>query len=139
MLFRSKPVSGNHDIYLKFVGPGSGELFRLESFQFITNSVPTAINNRQGNNLPQRFYLEQNYPNPFNPVTRIKYSVPEIGYITIKVYDLMGREVATIFDGVQQAGNYTAILDGSNLTSGIYFYRMEANGFMETKKLVLLK
>jgi beta-xylosidase len=134
-----KPVSGNHDIYLKFVGPGSGELFRLESFQFITNSVPTAINNRQGNNRPQRFYLEQNYPNPFNPVTRIKYSVPETGYLSIKVYDLMGREVATIFDGVQQAGNYTAILDGSNLTSGIYFYRMEANGFTETKKLVLLK
>jgi hypothetical protein len=51
----------------------------------------------------------------------------------------MGREVATVFDGVQQAGNYTAILDGSNLTSGIYFYKMEINGFVETKKLVLLK
>jgi hypothetical protein len=89
--------------------------------------------------LPKEYSLSQNYPNPFNPVTRIKYSVPKTGYLTIKVYDLMGRKVATIFDGVQQAGNYTAILDGSNLTSGIYFYRMEANGFTETKKLVLLK
>jgi len=65
--------------------------------------------------------------------------VPKTGYLTIKVYDVMGREVATVFDGVQQAGNYTAILDGSNLTSGIYFYKMETNGFVETKKLVLLK
>ena len=133
------PISGNHDVYLKFVGSGSGELFRLQSFQFITNSKPTAISSRPGNNLPRSFYLEQNYPNPFNPVTRIKYSVPKISYLTIKVYDVMGREVATVFDGVQQAGNYTAILDGSNLTSGIYFYKMETNGFVETKKLVLLK
>jgi len=133
------PISGNHDVYLKFVGSGSGELFRLQSFQFITNSKPTAINSRPENNLPRRFYLEQNYPNPFNPVTRIKYSVPKTSYLTIKVYDVMGREVATVFDGVQQAGNYTAILDGSNLTSGIYFYKMETNGFVETKKLVLLK
>jgi len=134
-----KPISGNHDVYLKFVGPGSGELFRLQSFQFITNSKPTAINSRPENNLPRSFYLGQNYPNPFNPVTRIKYSVPKAGYLTIKVYDVMGREVATVFDGVQQAGNYTAILDGSNLTSGIYLYKMETNGFVETKKLVLLK
>ncbi|HQH56910.1 MAG TPA: family 43 glycosylhydrolase [Candidatus Marinimicrobia bacterium] len=134
-----KPISGNHDVYLKFVGSGSGELFRLQSFQFITNSKPTAINSRPENNLPRSFYLGQNYPNPFNPVTRIKYSVPKAGYLTIKVYDVMGREVATVFDGVQQAGNYTAILDGSNLTSGIYFYKMETNGFVETKKLVLLK
>lgn len=134
-----KPISGNHDVYLKFVGSGSGELFRLQSFQFITNSKPTAINSRPENNLPRRFYLEQNYPNPFNPVTRIKYSVPKTSYLTIKVYDVMGREVATVFGGVQQAGNYTAILDGSNLTSGIYFYKMETNGFVETKKLVLLK
>ena len=133
------PISGNHDVYLKFVGSGSGELFRLQSFQFITNSKPTAINSRPENNLPRSFYLEQNYPNPFNPVTRIKYSVPKTSYLTIKVYDVMGREVATVFDGVQQAGNYTAILDGSNLTSGIYFYKMETNGFVETKKLVLLK
>ncbi len=133
------PISGNHDVYLKFVGSGSGELFRLQSFQFITNSKPTAINSRPENNLPRRFYLEQNYPNPFNPVTRIKYSVPKTSYLTIKVYDVMGREVATVFDGVQQAGNYTAILDGSNLTSGIYFYKMETNGFVETKKMVFLK
>ena len=133
------PISGNHDVYLKFVGSGSGELFRLQSFQFITNSKPTATNSRPENNLPRSFYLEQNYPNPFNPVTRIKYSVPKTSYLTIKVYDVMGREVATVFDGVQQAGNYTAILDGSNLPSGIYFYKMETNGFVETKKMVFLK
>ncbi len=95
--------------------------------------------NENENTIPKQFVLGQNYPNPFNPVTRIKYSVPKTGYITIKVYDLMGREVATVFEGIQQAGNFTAVLDGNNLTSGVYFYRMETNGFVETKKLVLMK
>jgi hypothetical protein len=134
------PVSGNHDVYLKFRGTGTDRLFSLQWLTFIAKSNhETSVGELPSAILPSEYRLLNNYPNPFNPVTRIKYSVPETGYITIKVYDLMGREVATIFDGVQQAGNYTAILDGSNLTSGIYFYRMEANGFMETKKLVLLK
>ncbi|HQM36936.1 MAG TPA: T9SS type A sorting domain-containing protein [Candidatus Marinimicrobia bacterium] len=94
---------------------------------------------RPDKGFPKKYKLTQNFPNPFNPTTTIRYQVPVTSYLTITVYDLLGREVVTIFDGVQQAGNYTAILDGSNLTSGIYFYRMEANGFTETKKLVLLK
>ncbi len=83
--------------------------------------------------IPREYSLSQNYPNPFNPTTTIGYQLPISSYLTLKVYNLLGQEVATIFEGVQQAGNYTAILDGSNLTSGIYFYKMETNGFVEQK------
>jgi hypothetical protein len=83
--------------------------------------------------LPREYSLSQNYPNPFNPTTTIGYQLPISSYLTLKVYNLLGQEVAAIFEGVQQAGNYTAILDGSNLTSGIYFYKMETNGFVEQK------
>jgi hypothetical protein len=89
--------------------------------------------------LPKEYSLSQNYPNPFNPVTRIKYSVPKTGYLTIKVYDLMGREVATIFEGVQQAGNYSVTFDAGGLAGGIYLYQMKVGNFVENKKLVLLK
>jgi hypothetical protein len=104
-----------------------------------SNEAPLNLSGIKEEAIPREYSLSQNYPNPFNPTTAISYHLPKAGYLTIKVYDVMGREVATVFDGVQQAGNYTAILDGSNLTSGIYFYKMETNGFVETKKLVLLK
>jgi endo-1,4-beta-xylanase len=95
-------------------------------------------------NNPKTFALGQNYPNPFNPTTQIKYSVPQNCYISLKVYNLLGEEVATLFSGMQQAGNYVATVDGTRLASGIYFYRMQAttngvNNFQETKKLILMK
>ena len=89
--------------------------------------------------IPKSYNLFQNYPNPFNPSTKINYSIPRSGYITLKVYNLLGVEVATLFEGVRQEGNYTATFNGSTLASGVYFYRMTANNFVETKKLMLLK
>jgi hypothetical protein len=98
--------------------------------------------------LPSEFKLTQNYPNPFNPTTRINYSVPKSGYITLKVYNLLGEEVTTLFEGFKQAGNYTAIFDASKLSSGIYLYRMtahqsasggQAENFTDTRKAILLK
>ena len=85
------------------------------------------------------FSLEQNYPNPFNPTTKISYSLPRTSNISLRVYDILGRDVATIFEGVQAAGNNETVFDGSNLASGIYFYRLRANDFVETKKLLLMK
>lgn len=79
------------------------------------------------------YRLMQNYPNPFNPIT-------QISYITLKVHNLLGQEVTTLFEGMQQPGNYEATSDGSRLSSGVYFYRLRTNlGFMQTKKLLLLK
>lgn len=89
--------------------------------------------------MPSDYSISQNYPNPFNPSTRIKYSVPKTCNITIKVYDILGREVSTLLNEVKQAGNYEIQFSGTNLASGIYFYQMRANGFVETKKFILMK
>jgi glucuronoarabinoxylan endo-1,4-beta-xylanase len=88
---------------------------------------------------PEKFNLFQNYPNPFNPVTKIKYSIPQKSYISLKVYNLLGEEVADLAEGIQQPGNHTVTFDGSNLSSGIYLYQLKADNYSETKKLILLK
>ena len=89
--------------------------------------------------VPKNFALSQNYPNPFNPTTQIEYSVAKNGYVSLKVYDLLGQEVATLVQGFQQPGTYRARFDGSGLGSGIYLCRLVASDFNETKRLVLLR
>ena len=83
--------------------------------------------------------LLQNYPNPFNPNTKIEYQIPELSFVTIKVYDVLGNEVRTIVNEEKAAGSYGIKFDGSGLTSGIYFYRLQAGSIVETKKMVLIK
>jgi xylan 1,4-beta-xylosidase len=89
--------------------------------------------------LADKFILQQNYPNPFNPSTQINYSVPKNGYVTIKVYNLLGEEVKTLFEGFEAQGNYTVTFDASGLSSGLYLYRMVADNFTDTKKMILLR
>jgi len=87
-----------------------------------------------------KFRLDQNFPNPFNPSTKVTYSVDKTGYTTLKVYNVLGQEVATLFSGVRSAGQeYTATFDASRLTSGVYFYKLEAGNQMLVKKMMLLK
>ena len=90
-------------------------------------------------NIPDNYSLKQNFPNPFNPSTTIRYSVPKAGFITIKVYNILGELVSTLINEYRQAGDYEIKFNGSNLSSGIYFYRMQAGNFVEVKKLVLVK
>lgn len=85
------------------------------------------------------FFLDQNYPNPFNPTTNISYSIPQSANVTLKVYDLLGREVVELVNGEKNPGRYEVRFDGSNLTSGVYFYRLTAGSFSQTKKLLLIK
>ncbi len=85
------------------------------------------------------FYLTQNYPNPFNPATTINYQMPELNFVTIKIYDVLGKEVATLVNEEKPAGNYQIEFNGANLPSGIYFYRIQADDYVETRKMVLLK
>lgn len=93
-----------------------------------------------GNNeIPTGFSLSQNYPNPFNPVTNIKFSVPVTGIITLKVYDITGKEAATLISQNMNAGSYTVDFDASHLASGVYFYRLTADGFTDVKKMMLVK
>jgi hypothetical protein len=89
--------------------------------------------------VPVAFELGQNYPNPFNPSTTIKFSVPEAGLVTLRVFNLLGQEVATLLNSEKTAGVYEATFDASTLSSGIYFYTLEAKNFTSTKKMVLLK
>jgi hypothetical protein len=88
---------------------------------------------------PSVFYLGQNYPNPFNPSTNIKYSIPAAGFVTLKVYDLLGREVSILLNEQQQAGTFDVVFDGSNLASGVYYYQLKAGELTATKKLMLTK
>jgi xylan 1,4-beta-xylosidase len=132
-------VSGNHDVYLLFTGSVTNKLFMLQSFYFTGTVTTTGVHGFQGSNIPKKFNLEQNYPNPFNPATRIEYSVPVNSNVTVKVYDILGNQVATLFEGSRQPGNYVVSFNGSELSSGVYLYQMKSNNFIETKKLILLK
>ncbi len=114
------------------------------SVQYFFNNVLTNTENE--NIIPDNFNLYQNYPNPFNPRTTIKYSIPivETGHapsvlISLKVYDVLGREVTTLVNEEQSAGNYQVTFDGSKLSSGVYFYKLKAGSFEATRKLILIK
>jgi len=85
------------------------------------------------------YKLSQNYPNPFNPVTKINFSLPKQGFATLKVYDILGREVRILINEMKQAGNYSVDFDASHLSSGIYFYRLESGSFSNVKKMILIK
>ena len=89
--------------------------------------------------IPTTFSLEQNYPNPFNPTTSMQYSVSSKQFVTIKVFDMLGREVAVLVNGEKEPGTYTAEFSSAGLASGTYIYRMQAGAFVQTKKMILLK
>lgn len=114
-----------------FAGTNGGGVFRsVES--------TTSVEEIDGM-IPSSFALHQNYPNPFNPSTRITYTIPRSDFITLKVYDILGREIKTIVSEFQKAGNYSFHFDASKLSSGVYFYSLQAGDFDETKKMVLIR
>jgi len=85
------------------------------------------------------YYIHQNFPNPFNPTTTIKYQIPEISFVTLKVYDVLGNEITTLVSDEKSAGYYEVEFNASSLSSGIYFYRLQAGNYAETKKMILIK
>jgi len=107
--------------------------FSYIDFELVATDVEEEIN------IPYSFSLDQNYPNPFNPATTISYSLPKASNISLRVYDIIGNEVATLVDEVKGPGNYPIKFDASKLSSGVYFYRIQADDFTSTKKLLLLK
>lgn len=100
--------------------------------------IVTSID-EQPTELPNKFLLNQNYPNPFNPVTTIKYQVPELTFVSIKVYDILGTELRTLVNEEKSAGVYTIDFEAKNLSSGVYFYRIQDGNFVDTKKMILLR
>ncbi|HEY3249657.1 MAG TPA: choice-of-anchor B family protein [Ignavibacteria bacterium] len=91
------------------------------------------------NSIPKTFELKQNYPNPFNPSTTVEFNLPRAGHVSIKVFDAIGSQVALLADEYEQAGNHKISFDAARLASGVYFYTMKAEGYLETKKMVLTK
>lgn len=113
---------------------------------YINQGTSISINNTDLNNfgidvvnIPLSYMLYQNYPNPFNPSTKIRYEIPKESFVTIKIYDVLGREVSTLVNEQKSAGYYNIEFNANNLASGIYFYRIQAGDFVRTKKLILLK
>ena len=96
-----------------------------------TNAVGTIV--------PSTYNLNQNYPNPFNPVTKINFDIPKQGFVSLKIYDILGRQVRTLVNEVKAPGSYSVDFNGSELSSGVYFYRMESNGYTDIKKMLLIK
>ncbi|MBK6773143.1 MAG: S8 family serine peptidase [Ignavibacteria bacterium] len=89
--------------------------------------------------IPDSYSLSQNYPNPFNPATKIKFALPSSGFTSLKVYDISGKEISNLLNSNIQAGTYEVLFDASNFSSGAYFYKLESNGYIETKKMFLIK
>ncbi len=115
-------------------GPAIADAFRL-----IYNGPVLSV---EDENLPAGFKLYQNYPNPFNPSTTIRYTIPSLGKpvdVKLAVYDVLGRKVTELVNGTEAPGEYSVVFDGSNLSSGIYYYRLEAGSYMITKGMILLK
>jgi hypothetical protein len=91
------------------------------------------------NIIPSEYALSQNFPNPFNPTTKINFALPKSGLVTLKVYDMLGKEVSSLVNEVKNAGTYSVDFNAASLTSGIYFYKVSVNGFSEVKKMMLVK
>ncbi|MCL5028325.1 MAG: T9SS type A sorting domain-containing protein [Bacteroidetes bacterium] len=120
----------------------SGLQFNKFALTALCNNLPSyKINNLKikNNSTPSKYSLSQNYPNPFNPSTEISYSVPKTGIVIIKVYNILGQEVATLVNQEQKAGSYIINFNASKYSSGIYIYRMQSDNFFVSKKMVLLK
>ena len=100
-------------------------------------SLVTKIGNET--QTPSTYKLSQNYPNPFNPTTNIDFSISKAGFVNIKVFDILGREITTLVSQQMNPGNYNYRFDARNLSSGLYFYKLEVNDFSDIKKLSLIK
>lgn len=103
-----------------------------------TNVIPNSISN-ENIGIPKNFEMNQNYPNPFNPTTNIKFGLPKAGNTSLKVYNILGKEVMSMFEGYMDAGYYNCTLDASKLSSGVYFYTLTSGNYTETKKMSVVK
>ena len=111
----------------------------IEGYLANKYGLVTGVAETPGGNLPGDFTLEQNYPNPFNPTTNIEFALPKQARVTLTVYNLLGQQVATLVNGTLGAGSYTTEFDASKLASGTYIYRLTADGFVKTAKMLLIK
>ncbi|HMS34002.1 MAG TPA: T9SS type A sorting domain-containing protein [Ignavibacteria bacterium] len=122
-----------------FTGGFSNVFSALVNWARANGGLITGNGSNASLTIPDNYNLSQNYPNPFNPSTKINYTIPKSGLVTLKVYDLLGKEVASLVNEVVNAGSHEVSFNASNLSSGTYFYRIKVGDFVETKKMSLLK
>lgn len=146
IIFSSTPINGTNGPYLIAKQNSGGELI----LHYLLNSAPTDVKDRSEEIITE-YKLEQNYPNPFNPSTTIKYQIPHSlnsrfakegntgEVVKLIVYDVLGREVATLVNKKQKPGNYKVVFDANNLSSGVYYYQLKVGNSLQTKKMLLLK
>ncbi len=130
---------GATDYYSKWLAQADAERARIATWLEMGKDPLSSVDRIPSAVVPNQFELGQNYPNPFNPTTQFKYSVPHTANVTVKVYNYLGQEVATIFDGRREQGIYLVTFDGSRLSGGIYFYRLQSDNISITKKFLLIK
>ena len=135
--FKNQNIAGPWVLWIRDAAAGDLGTLQAWSICFYGASFTQIISNN--NQTPDRYSLEQNYPNPFNPTTKIKFALPKAGLVSLKVYDMLGREVQTLINQQLNAGEFIADFDGANLSSGTYFYRLQVGDFVQIKKMVLLK
>jgi hypothetical protein len=142
---------GSRDVQLIMIAGDNGNNSYMAADRFSTSNVIAKRNpveiSYQGELAVENYSLAQNYPNPFNPATIINYAIPSVAtlhatsvqHVTLKVYDILGREITTLVNEYQSAGRYSVSFDGSNLASGIYIYRLQVNDYVMSKKMMLVK
>jgi hypothetical protein len=127
-------MAGEFDNTIPFTLGPNGSI----SYEGGSLKIPVSVELRELN-IPESFFVEQNYPNPFNPTTTIKFGLPSASHVTVKVFNILGHEVATLLDGRIDAGTHNLPFDAKSLSAGIYFYQIQAGDFVEIKRMVLVK
>jgi len=129
-------VDATNNVYVA----GGSEMADYSSVATLVKYAQVTVSvDEEESGVPESYSLSQNFPNPFNPSTAIKFQVPANGLVSVKVYDVLGREVATLVNDELSPGSYSVEWNAVGFASGVYFYRLEAAGFVETKKLLLIK
>jgi len=131
-------LSNNYEYSDKGLDPGK-YIYRLKQIDYNGNFEYHDLSGEVVIGIPERFELLQNYPNPFNPETKISYSIPKKGFVNLKVYDILGKEVMLLVNEFRQAGSYDVKFNGSNFANGVYFYRLESENFVDIKRMMLIK
>ena len=132
-------IPGIPFIHNDFPWPQYGhDRYRTNQYGFIPPDEPVGIQPSSAI-VPEKFSLKQNYPNPFNPVTHLEFGISKLGFVSLRVYDVLGKEIAVLVDEKLSPGSYSLVFDGSKFTSGVYFYRLTSENFTETKRMLMVK
>ncbi|HEX7573883.1 MAG TPA: T9SS type A sorting domain-containing protein [Bacteroidota bacterium] len=126
-------------LQISIFGPGTGTDYHLASWFEVDDIALSGVSAIAPDTRPSTYSLDQNFPNPFNPMTTIRYGLAHRSQVTLAVFNLIGEQVATLVNEIQESGTHDARFDASGLASGVYFYRLQSDGFVRTKKLELLK